>query len=154
MSERERTSRLTRQRRVILEMVRGSRSHPTAEEVYAAVRKALPSISLATVYRNLDLLVARGLVWRLDFGEGSRRYDGNVGEAHRHGRCLVCGEVVDLPESMVRRLDYVPVTASGFRVVRHALSLEGYCGRCVSSGAAPQTGEHEGGGSAAAGWSA
>ena len=61
---RTRGLRLTGPRRVVLEVVRGTDSHPTAERVHAMVRRRLPRVSLGTVYRNLRLLVAEGLVQR------------------------------------------------------------------------------------------
>ena len=57
---------MTRQRRVILEALRGTTSHPTADEVYEMVRRRLPRISLGTVYRNLEILSGEGLVAKLE----------------------------------------------------------------------------------------
>jgi len=67
--------RKTEQRAVILDELRKCRNHPGADELYARVRGRLPRISLATVYRNLELMAARGLIRRLDPAAGSRRFD-------------------------------------------------------------------------------
>ena len=67
--------------------------------MYTRVRGRLPRISLATVYRNLELMAARGLLRRLDPGAGCRRYDPMV-EDHGHFRCTACGRVEDLPFSL------------------------------------------------------
>jgi Fur family ferric uptake transcriptional regulator len=88
--------RNTEQRAVILEELRKCRDHPGADELYARVRGRLPRISLATVYRNLELMAARGLIRCLAPGAGSRRFDPVV-DNHGHFRCTACGEVEDLP---------------------------------------------------------
>jgi Fur family ferric uptake transcriptional regulator len=88
--------RKTEQRAVILDELRKCRNHPGADELYARVRKRLPRISLATVYRNLELLAVRGLIRRLDPGSGSRRFDAVV-DNHGHFRCTACGRIEDLP---------------------------------------------------------
>jgi Fur family ferric uptake transcriptional regulator len=88
--------RRTEQRAVILDELRKCRNHPGADELYARVRGRLPRISLATVYRNLELMAADGLIRRLDPGCGSRRFDPVV-DNHGHFRCTSCGRVEDLP---------------------------------------------------------
>lgn len=88
--------RKTEQRAVILDELRKCRNHPGADELYARVRGRLPRISLATVYRNLELMAAQGLIRRLGRGAGSRRFDPTV-EEHGHFRCTACGRVEDLP---------------------------------------------------------
>jgi Fur family ferric uptake transcriptional regulator len=88
--------RRTEQRAVILDELRKCRDHPGADELYARVRGRLPRISLATVYRNLELMTAQGLVRRLGAGAGSRRFDAVVDD-HGHFRCTACGRIEDLP---------------------------------------------------------
>ena len=73
-----------------------TKSHPTAEEVYQAVRHAMPRISLATVYKALEALVAARLATKLTSGDASARYDCR-GEDHYHLRDVATGEVRDLP---------------------------------------------------------
>ena len=68
----------SRQREAILEIVSASHSHPTAAQVYAAVKEKIPNISLGTVYRNLAQLSQNGDILMLSVGEGCERYDGNV----------------------------------------------------------------------------
>jgi Fur family ferric uptake transcriptional regulator len=88
--------RKTEQRSIILEELRRCRDHPGADQLYARVRERLPRISLATVYRNLELMAVRGLIRRLGPGAGSRRFDPVVAD-HGHFRCTACGAVEDLP---------------------------------------------------------
>src|SRR5437899_8352928 len=88
---RARGLRLTRQRRIILEVVRATDAHPTAAFVYRRVRRRLPRVSLATVYRNLRMLAAEGfLPERAD--EAGMRFDGNTGP-HDHFTCLACRRI-------------------------------------------------------------
>lgn len=90
-------SRITRQRTVILEILRESRAHPTAETVYHQARKALPNISLGTVYRNLNVLRDQGLAREIrPSGESSSRFDGNC-FPHAHFYCTECRTMIDLP---------------------------------------------------------
>src|SRR5262245_50548168 len=85
--------RLTGPRRVVLEVVRGTESHPTAGAVHRMVRRRLPRVSLGTVYRNLRLLVAQGLVKEVPGPYA--RFDGNTSE-HHHFTCLGCGRIADV----------------------------------------------------------
>ncbi len=90
--------RNTRQRQIILEELRCHGAHPTAGMLYEVVRKRLPNISLATVYRNLELLARNGVIRKLDVGGSKMRFDGDLSD-HDHIRCSRCGRVVDLPLS-------------------------------------------------------
>ena len=123
--------RYTRQRAAVFACLRSVTSHPTAEQVFAAVRQQIPNISLATVYKALDALVDSGVATRLGDGTGPARYDGR-GDAHYHFRCERTGEIIDLP------LPYDPhlleklgphvletLRENGFEVVAHRLELVG-----------------------------
>ena len=121
--------RLTAQRRAILCVLRATTEHPEAGWIYEQVRKELPRISLATVYRNLAQLVETGLVTELDVG-GARRWDGQV-KPHDHIVCLRCGSVEDLDVLVDReRLEERVSQSSGFIVYTHQLYLQGLCPRC------------------------
>jgi Fe2+ or Zn2+ uptake regulation protein len=108
--------------------------HPTAEDVYEAVRSALPRISLATVYKALEALVATGVATKVSGGAGepSARYDARP-DPHYHFRCLRTGAVHDLPTrfdaGLIDRLDprladYL--SRQGFKVTGYRLELLGY----------------------------
>ena len=81
-------TRMTNQRRIILEELRKVDTHPTVDELYTIVKARMPHISLGTVYRNLDLLAEMGEVLKMDSAGNMRRFDGRV-EPHRHVRCHV-----------------------------------------------------------------
>ncbi|MHC5053694.1 MAG: Fur family transcriptional regulator [Planctomycetota bacterium] len=125
--------RMTNQRRVILEELRKVVTHPTANGVCDLIRRRLPRVSLATVYRNLELLSEEGIVQRIETGSGPRRYDGN-GEHHHHIRCEGCGCVADVPARSVKasvRIDDKRVCKEcGFVVNGHRLDLVGLCAKC------------------------
>lgn len=129
-----RQSRNTRQRTVVLEALRAVRSHPTALEVYDMVRQSLPTISLGTVYRNLEHLEKEGLIRRLDVGGSQRRYDACV-EEHTHIRCLECGRVDDVPlhrtGGIATLFDGI-ARCTGYDVRGCEIDFVGLCPRCTS----------------------
>ena len=88
--------RYTRQRAAVFDHLRAADCHPTAEQVFTAVRRQLPNISLATVYKALEALVDARLAHRIAGEVGPARYDGRS-DAHYHLRCERTGEVRDLP---------------------------------------------------------
>jgi Fe2+ or Zn2+ uptake regulation protein len=85
----------TMQRLAILEYLEGTRAHPTADEVYAAVHKTCPTIARATVYNTLEALTKSGTILQLTVDPGAARYDADTGP-HVHFRCRLCGRVYDL----------------------------------------------------------
>ncbi len=87
--------KLTKQRRVILEELKKLKTHPSAEELYSIVRERLPRISLGTVYRNLEMLSAAGVILKLDSAGSQKRFDGDTSK-HYHLRCTQCDCVRDL----------------------------------------------------------
>jgi len=90
-------SRNTRQRAVILDVLKRGRVHLTAEEVYREARKALPTVSLGTVYRNLNFLRDHGMAREIRSGDvGSVRFEASR-DLHAHFHCRSCRSVVDIP---------------------------------------------------------
>jgi Fur family peroxide stress response transcriptional regulator len=122
-------TRRSRQRNLILEVLRQTTSHPTAKWIYDRARKQLPELSLGTVYRNLAVLVKQGLANKLDFGSSFDRYDART-VPHHHFVCEKCGSVsdLDLPvdDSLTRNLR----KATGLEATRHEIRLYGLCERC------------------------
>ena len=124
--------RFTRQRAAVYTYLTSVHTHPTAEEVYAAVRAVIPNISLATVYKCLEALVACKLAAKLSFGDGAARYDCRT-DNHYHIRCLKTGQVRDLPiphdPELVAKLDASVagvLRQQGFEVTDYHLELLGY----------------------------
>ena len=87
--------RLTKQRKVILEELCKSDSHPTADELYQTVRQRMPNISLGTVYRNLDFLTEQGQIAKIEYSGSQMRFDALL-EFHQHVRCVKCGAISDV----------------------------------------------------------
>src|SRR5262245_39126074 len=124
------SSRRSRQREVVLEAVRSTMEHPTADWVYRQARRRLPRISLGTVYRNLKLLADQGLIREVHTGAGHpARFDGNTGR-HYHIRCLRCGRVNDLPVSVDTRLEDEAARAMNYTILGHHVEVHGLCPLC------------------------
>ncbi|MGB7972092.1 MAG: transcriptional repressor [Candidatus Deferrimicrobiaceae bacterium] len=97
MERRVKKSRNTKQRTVILEILRKSGCHPTAEAIYQEARKVLPNISLGTVYRNLNFLREQGMVQEIRTNsESSSLFEGKCAP-HAHFHCTKCQAVFDIP---------------------------------------------------------
>jgi len=127
---RGRGLRNTRARRIILETVRATDVHPTAEWVFERARRDLPRVSLGTVYRNLRLLVREGLLAERADAGGSR-FDGNLSE-HQHFTCVACGRVFDLRAPVRRTVPLRVASQTGFEVLRHRIEFFGRCADCNS----------------------
>jgi Fe2+ or Zn2+ uptake regulation protein len=129
---RARGLRLTRQRRIILDVVRATDEHPTAAVVYRRVRRRLPRVSLATVYRNLRTLAAEGfLAERAD--ASVMRFDGNTAP-HDHFTCIACGRIHDVPARADRAPRPRVASRTGFEVTNQRTEFYGRCGACRRRG--------------------
>ncbi len=122
-------TRTTRQRSAILEDLQNTKAHPTAWEVFDAVRYRLPRISLGTVYRNLDKLCEQGLVQKLDLNDEVARYDVTI-ERHYHLKCAVCGGVIDLPIEVDRFVDEAVAACAEFEITGYSVDFSGVCPDC------------------------
>jgi Fur family ferric uptake transcriptional regulator len=115
---------------LILHTLRSFPVHPTAVELYTRARETMPSLSLGTVYRNLEMLTRSGDVLCLERAGTSRRFDGNTA-AHGHVRCTVCGRVGDivgaLPDAVLDN-----IRSPGFDVLGMEVEFTGLCAECRS----------------------
>jgi Fe2+ or Zn2+ uptake regulation protein len=122
--------RKTRQREVNIEELLKLRTHPSAAELYAIVKKRLPRISLGTVYRNLEVLSREGVIHRLEVAGSQMRFDGEL-EEHRHIRCIRCGRVDDLAGgSRLNACDKNVVKRTGYRMLERRVEFLGICPEC------------------------
>ena len=126
MAERKR--RHTRQLGAIWQAVKDVTSHPTADQIYAKVRKKTPRISLGTVYRNLQKLVAQERLQVLTIGR-AQHFDPVV-DRHEHFICEKCGRVYDLFVKSKEKVLPSSLPPQGFTVTSHQLALYGTCKRC------------------------
>ncbi|MCI7126632.1 MAG: transcriptional repressor [Agathobaculum sp.] len=122
-------TRNTVQRQIVLQAVLRMHDHPTADRVYEAVVAEHPSISKATVYRNLNQLASQGEIRRVSMPNGADRFDFRKDE-HFHVRCSVCGAVYDVHmpqlDDLIERID----DAEGVEVQRYDILFEGVCAQC------------------------
>lgn len=126
--------RLTKQRLLILDWVRKSHDHPTAEDVYRDVRKKLSKISLATVYRNLRFLSEHGFLKEFMIDKVSH-FEARV-DSHMHFVCEVCHGIEDIEEAkdvaMIRELKDI-ADNSGFYIRSENYEIRGLCKHCRKS---------------------
>lgn len=125
----ERGGHMTRQRAAVYDYLSRVEHHPTAEEVFLNVKRELPKISLATVYKNLEALVACEAISKLSYGDSSARYDIRT-DHHYHTRCLSCGGMWDLEAAMGMSALEQLKPQPGFNVSDFRLELLGYCRNC------------------------
>jgi Fur family transcriptional regulator, peroxide stress response regulator len=122
--------RATRQLEAVFQALQGDPTHPFADEIYRRVRKKLPRISLATVYRNLQRLVEAGKIRTVLLGERVARYDPETSD-HDHFICESCGRVIDLFLERDRQVDLTSLASDGYIVTAHKLTVYGVCRACV-----------------------
>lgn len=122
--------RATRQRELLLDIVRNSSGHLDASEVYALARQRDASVSLSTVYRNLALFKELGLVEERHLGEEHHHYEPKGSTEHHHLVCLSCGQVVEFENSLIQQVAAQLQGETGFDISGVRLELEGYCPAC------------------------
>src|SRR6476661_3531452 len=121
---------VTHQRQVIFERLTDMRGHPSPEAVYDLVKKDIPSISLATVYKNLKTFEEHGLIREVSPHHGSARFETNA-EPHHHLVCLRCKAITDVPAADVGPVRMKKRAPGGFRVERYNVEMLGVCGACA-----------------------
>ncbi|MEI6503110.1 MAG: Fur family transcriptional regulator [Armatimonadota bacterium] len=122
---RKHGARMTAQRHAVLAILSGNRTHPTAEEMVAAVRERLGCVAPATIYNTLDTLVKLGFVRRIDGLESKAHFDPDTSD-HQHAICLECRTVWDVgPAPTPAELP------AGFTM--HSTLVQGICGPCAHS---------------------
>jgi Fe2+ or Zn2+ uptake regulation protein len=122
-------NRQTKQREAILKLLRGTYSHPTADQIYDEVRKEIPNISKGTVYRNLKVLQEMGLVSELNLNGTVSRFEAKQ-KSHYHFRCELCGQVFDIDEPINKELDRRIAERTGLKISYHQLEFRGLCHDC------------------------
>jgi Fe2+ or Zn2+ uptake regulation protein len=132
---RARGKRLTAPRALILDIVRATEAHPSAADVYRRVRRRLPRVSLATVYRNLRMLAAEGFLSARAHASGMR-FDGNTA-AHDHFTCVRCGRIFDVPPLVPRAVRARVASSTGFEILEHRSEFYGRCAGCRRHGRGP-----------------
>jgi Fur family peroxide stress response transcriptional regulator len=127
---------VTHQRQVLYEVMQAIHGHPSPEEIYAKVRKRIPSISLATVYKNIHLFIESGVFKEMSMHHGSLRIEMNSHE-HHHLVCSRCKAISDIPDKDLSKMFGLAAprkrTASGFQIQRLAIDAIGLCAKCQTA---------------------
>jgi len=132
--------RLTNPRSLVLDILRKTEEHLSAEDVYIQALNITPSIGLTTVYRALDLFVQIGMVQKYDFGEGKARYELTSNplkrEHHHHLVCIKCKTVIDYTNFMNEEIELMKKTEKAlskkhrFQIMHHNIHFYGLCNHC------------------------
>jgi Fur family peroxide stress response transcriptional regulator len=124
----------THQRDVLYRALAESEDHPSPEEVYEKVRKEIPAISLATVYRNIKIFKDCGLLQEVRPLQEPSRLDANLAH-HHHLVCLRCGSILDLHGEDLEPVRFRKRFPKGFQVERYEVEVLGICSRCAARAA-------------------
>lgn len=119
----------TTQRIAICRFALHSRDHPTAQRIYNEVRKMLPTVSLATVYKTLQILTEHGLIQELDLPQSQARFDSYV-EPHINLVCMQCGNIQDFNDKTAQEMVERVTTKAQFTRTGQRLDIYGMCKTC------------------------
>lgn len=122
--------RMTPQRLALLRLVAISEAHPSAAHLYEQVQAQFPDMSLATVYKTLNVLKELGEVLELGFSDDDNRFDGRQPAPHPHLICTCCRKIVDLDAVPVAELTSEMARQTGFEILSHRLDFYGLCPGC------------------------
>jgi len=122
--------RMTRQRRLLLDIIRHGGRHMDADELYRRARRHDPRLSLSTVYRNLRLFARLGLIEERHFDDAHHHYEVRSSSEHYHLRCLGCGKVMEFESNLTTHIKEDAARDTGFRVTGGEFHLVGYCPEC------------------------
>lgn len=132
--------RLTSQRRLVTEMVFGTKEHFTAESLLSRCRRWDDKVSRATVYRTLAFLVRAGLIRQVGLGQQSPQYDPNFADAPRHGHfvCVDCQKVIEFHDHCLDVRESIVTKDHGFSPQRVSLQIEATCDSLREKGVCPR----------------
>ena len=124
--------KITPQRLAIVEILATSEGHPSVENIHDQLKKNFPTMSLATVYKNIALIKSFGEVLELGFPDGSNRYDGNRPYPHPHVICIKCKKIVDPDLDSTDLLKKEVAEETNFKILNHRLDFFGICNDCLA----------------------
>jgi len=122
-------NRQSKHRERILELLRSTGIHPTADRIYEHLKKEIPQLSLGTVYRNLTILIEQGLVKKIHYGSTYDRFEANI-EPHYHLICESCGKIRDFMIPIYDELNTKATQLTEFTIHHHKLEFFGVCEDC------------------------
>ncbi len=126
---KESNCKITPQRIAIYNILKESNDHPNAEAIYKKLEPTYPTISLATIYKSLELFDQLGLIQVINIGENSFRYDCKA-YSHPHLICSICHKVEDLNVDYFKDLTETVETATNYKISKQQLSFYGVCPQC------------------------
>ena len=129
---KENNHKLTPQRLAIIKILANSEGHPNVEKIYEKLQADFPTMSLATVYRNVMILKSLGEVLELGFPDGSNRYDGNKPYPHPHVICTKCKKIIDPDLTTLKDMTTEVADETGFKILTHRLDFFGVCRDCLN----------------------
>jgi Fur family peroxide stress response transcriptional regulator len=129
---RDNGHKITPQRLAIVKILARSKGHPSVEDIYDQIKKDFPTMSLATVYRNIVLIKSLGEILELGFPDGSNRYDGNKPYSHPHVICIKCKKIVDPDLDSLDDLRNEVAVETNFKILNHRLDFFGICRDCLA----------------------
>ena len=129
---RDNGHKITPQRMAIVRILAESLGHPSVEEIHEQIRQDFPTMSLATVYRNIVLIKSLGEVLELGFPDGSNRYDGNKPFPHPHVICIRCKKIVDPDLDSLDSMKKEVAEETDFKILNHRLDFFGICSNCMA----------------------
>jgi Fur family peroxide stress response transcriptional regulator len=127
----------TPQRLLVFKVLQRIEGHQTVEEIYNQIRLEQPTISLATVYNNLEVLVEHGWIAQINRLHDMARFDKNS-DPHHHLLCTLCRRLIDIEESAIPPLSLPETMLEGFEVSGYQVQFEGICAHCRQSNHSPQ----------------
>ena len=113
---RENDHKLTPQRLAVVKILAQSEGHPSVEKIYEQLQNDFPTMSLATVYRNVILIKSLGEALELGFADGSNRYDGNKPYPHPHVICIRCNKIIDPDLASLTDMAKEVADETGFKI--------------------------------------
>jgi len=127
---REYDHKLTPQRLAIARILSSSNGHPSVEKIHQLLHDDFPTMSLATVYRNVLLIKSIGEVLELGFADDSNRYDGNKPYPHPHVVCVKCKQIIDPDLASLEDMTKEVASETGFTILSHRVDFFGICKTC------------------------
>jgi len=131
--------RLTKSREAILDILNNTGKHLNVEQIHKEALKISSNVGLSTIYRNLELLVRIGLVWKFDVGDNKARYEiaecQNEGH-HHHLICKKCNSIIDYSDSIDNEKDFIGKRKKhlsskyNFKIENHCIDFFGVCSKC------------------------
>ena len=119
----------TSQRIAILKEILSRKDHPSAEAIYHSLKDEYPTLSMNTIYLNLESFVKKGIISRVNFLHKFARYDGDT-SPHSHFVCVQCKKIIDLHKVKIPKIN-IPKELKVAKVFSQGIQVNGICGGCV-----------------------